>query len=427
MRVHLEPSQVRAGVFSGTDSSGFKKNCAGILYPETDEQVAYIAKCASRWKIAIDPISTGFNVGYGDYLPEKSAQVLVDLRRMNKILELNREEGWLRIQAGVTQAQVAEYLREYAPELSFDLTYWIKESSVIGNALERGRTVLAERERDLIGAKLALANGEFLRTGYTPIGKSPLVHGLNLHPLIFQSNLGIVVEGILKVRPVDVRSRYALAGFGTFHDFARGLEALNLQPTNSARMLRWFCLETFGESPTPTKVKQRMTSSAGGVLALELDRSVTNAAMAKLLRASVSSISKEKLMTAPPLEKLNDLGPMSFFSFTVRRSSRDFLTANRFIGCLRRQFPLRFFVTISFLDSSAVFLLRVHGDPARQSKTTRAHFREISRAIEKHGYVLYRNHSGIPTKHLPDARLKKMIKTCFDPKGVISPGRYGLQ
>ncbi|MGZ3722419.1 MAG: FAD-binding oxidoreductase [Bdellovibrionales bacterium] len=427
IRMRLPSSQVVINSFSATDSSGFSHRCAGILYPESEDEVAYIASCANRFAVAIDPISTGFNVGYGDHLPESSSQVLVDLRRMNRILELNRREGWLRIQPGVSQGEVAEYLKKHAPDLHFDLTNWLKESSVVGNALERGRTLVSERENDLIGAKLALASGEFLRTGFNPQGKSPVIHGLNLHPLIFQSNLGIVVEGVLRVRAINPRARYMLAGFANFSEYLQAVDAPWLQSAKSIRMLRWYCQGTFAESPATAKIKSALRGCKGGVVALELDRSVSAMAAQEGLGGLVYPIARENLMSSPPLQKLNTMNAMSFFSFSVRRSAGEFKAALRFIESLGQSRRMRFYKTISFLDTTGVFLLRAHADPARKPQETRDQFREISTAIQDKGYILFRDHSGMPTKDLPDARLKKMIKTCFDPKGVISPGRYGLQ
>ncbi len=426
VRGRIPSTQVLTQSISATDSSGLSRRCAGIIFAESEEDVAHVVRCANRYSIPIDPVSTGYNVGYGDYFPESSGQVILNLSRMNRILELCREEGWLRIQPGVSQGEVAEYLRKHAPEFNFDLTYWLKESSVLGNALERGRTLLAERERDLIGAKIVLASGEILRTGFNPQAKSPVIRGLNLHPLIFQSNLGVAVEGVLRLRELDSRARYLMTGFKSFGGYAQALPKLQKERLEGLRLLRWFCRETFAETPAPSPIKKQFGQCRGGVLAFELDRSVKTATVRDILTGPVCAIARESLMSSPPLTCLAQHTPFSFYSFAVRRSAKEFLAARKFIEDLRRRYPLPFYQTISFLETTSVFLLRIHADPARQSRSEAKIFLEIAKAIQDAGYVLYRDHSGMPTKQLPDASLKKMIKNCFDPKSVIAPGRYGL-
>jgi hypothetical protein len=411
------------------DSSGLSRSCAGLILVKNEVEVRHVLRAAFRHSVPIDPVSTGQNTGYGDFLPENPHAVILDLRKMNRIVEFNREEGWIRVQPGVSQGDVAEYLKKHRAPYEFDLTYWLKEASVIGNSLERGRTLVSERERDLIGARVALPSGEILRTGFLPNGRSPLPSGMNLHSLLFQTNLGVVVEGVVRLKRRDIRKNYLLLGFGSFNRFVKDIFGA-LRSINSplVRPLRWFCIETYALAPVSRRLGGR---GRGGVLAIEVDGKLAAASLQKLLGSprlvSVQSISREKLLLPLSPGAFTLRAPMAFFSFSIRNSARGLREAKQFTVGLRRRFDFEFFETISFLDTaSAVFLLRVQAKSAREASKTSNGFRKISAAIEKNGYVLYRGHSGLDSKLSADQKIKKSIKSCFDPKGLIAPGRYGL-
>jgi hypothetical protein len=419
VRAKLSKSQVVQSSLNANDSSGFSRSCAGLIFAKAEKEVAHVIRAANRFSIPIRAVSTGSNVGYGDFFPEHPDHVVLDLRGMNKILELNREERWLRIEAGVTQGQVETYLKKRAPEFSFDLTSWLKETSVVGNALERGRTLFSDREKDLIGAKWIAGSGEVLRTGFDPKAKSPLRHGPNLHPLIFQSNLGVVVEGVLRLHRRDETKRYWLAGFKKNGEAMRAAEAL--EKLAGVRALRWFCAESFKAAPVSST--QKLKGMAGGVLVFETSAGVSPAKWRKCLPRPAVSIRREDLNSTSAIPK--DL--ISFVSFAVRRSYREMARAQKLIRSLDCPSRVQVYQTISYAEGAQIILLRLLADPAQHLSVTRVEFKRVSVRIQKSGYVLFRDHSALPTKNLPAARLNKMIKHCFDPKGIIAPGRYGLR
>ena len=411
------------------DSSGIPRSCAGLVLVKNELEVRHILRAAFRHSIPIDPVSTGYNMGYGDFLPESPHAVILDLRQMNRIVEFNREEGWIRLQPGVSQGDVAEYLMKLRAPYEFDLTYWLKEASVIGNSLERGRTLVSERERDLIGTRVALASGEILHTGFRPAGRSPLPSGMNLHSLLFQTNLGVVVEGVVRLKRHDTHKKYFLLEFASFDRFVKDtFGALRSIESPLVRPLRWFCDETYALAPVPRRLGGLRR---GGVLAIEADGSLSAVKLQKLFGSSgqvnVQGIAREKLLLPLSASAFTRLAPMAFFSFSIRNSAQGLREARQFTEGLRERFDFEFFETISFFDTTAaIFLLRVQAMSAREVSKTSRGFQKVSAAIEKHGYVHYRSHSGIESTWPADQKLKKSIKSCFDPKGLIAPGRYGL-
>lgn len=173
-----------------------------VLYPESPEDVQAIARIAQEHAHGIYPISGGKNWGYGDACAAVDDSAIIDLGRMNRIFEINRELGYAVIEPGVTQQQLFDAVRQQAPEYWVDVTGAGSDASIIGNMTERGfgHTAYADHVRTTCGMTVVLPDGRLLETGFGhfpgatsthvyPYGVGPIVDGL-----FMQSNLGIVVR-----------------------------------------------------------------------------------------------------------------------------------------------------------------------------------------------------------------------------------------
>src|SRR5262245_40059126 len=101
LRAHISPQRIFSSSLTTADASGFSRHFDGMILAKSEVEIARVLKAATRWRIPVHPVATGLNVGYGDCYPHR-AGVILNLKRMNRILEFNRDEGWLRIQPGVT-------------------------------------------------------------------------------------------------------------------------------------------------------------------------------------------------------------------------------------------------------------------------------------------------------------------------------------
>ena len=80
-----------------------------------------VRRTANRFRIPIYPISSGLNWGYGSRVPPQSG-VLVDLRRLNRIVEFDEELAFVTIEPGVTQRQLQAFLEARGSRLWMDAT-----------------------------------------------------------------------------------------------------------------------------------------------------------------------------------------------------------------------------------------------------------------------------------------------------------------
>jgi 4-cresol dehydrogenase (hydroxylating) len=163
--------------------------------------VSGVLREAARNGTPLFPISRGRNWGYGSHLPFQSGSIVLDLSGLDAIGDLDRDSLSVRIEPGVTQAGLYEFLRAHAPDLSFNVTGAGCGTSVLGNALDRGMGYGGEKDRDVYAIEAVLADGSSV--GPSPgrnhrSRRSPA--GFSTDELFYQSNLGIVVGARLRLR-----------------------------------------------------------------------------------------------------------------------------------------------------------------------------------------------------------------------------------
>ena len=145
-----------------------------VLYPETAAEVQAVVRVAGRYGIPLYPISRGKNWGYGDAAPSGQGQVIVDLGRMNRIVEVNADLCYAVIEPGVTQGQLQQYLQQHHPNLWMDSSGAGASASVVGNVLERGfgHTRYGDRFLQTCGMQVVLGDGRLLETGLGHYGNA---------------------------------------------------------------------------------------------------------------------------------------------------------------------------------------------------------------------------------------------------------------
>ncbi|HXZ67122.1 MAG TPA: FAD-binding oxidoreductase [Alphaproteobacteria bacterium] len=180
-----------------------EKHASAAVAPQSSEEVQAIMRIANKYKIPIYPISTGRNLGYGGSAPVLSGSVVLDLKRMNKVLEVNEENAFALVEPGVSYFDLYRYIREHKLKLWIDCPDpgW---GSPIGNSLDHGGGKTTAPYRDHFGAhcgmEVVLANGEIVRTGMgaLPGAKTwqqfQYGYGPYLDGIFSQSNFGVVTK-----------------------------------------------------------------------------------------------------------------------------------------------------------------------------------------------------------------------------------------
>ena len=173
---------------------------AGAIAPASVEEVQEVVRIANRYGIPLYPISTGRNLGYGGSAPVYSGSVVLDLKRMNRVLEVNEAQHYCIVEPGVSFFDLYDELRRRNSRMqaSQPAPGW---GSPIGNALDHGRGGPAgDNFRNACGMELVLGDGTLLRTGMgaLPVGKTwatfPDGVGPTLDGIFSQSNFAVVTK-----------------------------------------------------------------------------------------------------------------------------------------------------------------------------------------------------------------------------------------
>ena len=176
---------------------------SAAVAPHSVEEVQAVVKIANAFKIPIYPISTGKNLGYGGSAPALTGSVVLDLKRMNRILEVDERNAYAVVEPGVSYFDLYRYIQEKGLKVWIDCPDpgW---GSLIGNAVDRGGGYTAAMYRNHFdahcGMEVVLGNGELVRTGMgaLPGAKTWQQHKYGFGPwidgLFSQSNFGVVTK-----------------------------------------------------------------------------------------------------------------------------------------------------------------------------------------------------------------------------------------
>ena len=173
-----------------------------IVTPKNTSEILKIIQTANEFNQKLYPISRGKNWGYGSACAVEDGQIIVDLSRMNKIIEINEELAYAVIEPGVTQQQLHDYLNERDIPLWLDCTGSGPNASIVGNTLERGfgHTPYGDHFLNSCGMEVILGDGRILNTGFGHYKNAQATHvfkwgiGPYIDGLFTQSNFGIVTK-----------------------------------------------------------------------------------------------------------------------------------------------------------------------------------------------------------------------------------------
>jgi 4-cresol dehydrogenase (hydroxylating) len=206
---------------------------SGAVAPASVDEVQEIVGVANRYGVPLWPVSRGNNFAYGGSAPVMSGTVVLDMNRMNRILEVNEEFGYALVEPGVSYFDLYEYIQERGLKLWLDVPDpgW---GSVMGNALDHGigYTPYGDHFGMQCGMEVVLPTGELVRTGMGALegnntwqlfkyGYGPYVDGI-----FSQSNFGVVTKMGIWLMPEPPGYRPYMITFRREEDIEQVIEIL---------------------------------------------------------------------------------------------------------------------------------------------------------------------------------------------------------
>ncbi|KQS04133.1 hypothetical protein ASG11_07635 [Sphingomonas sp. Leaf357] len=208
--------------FFSTDLSRRGPTAAAVIRPGDADQVAAAVKLCTSRGVPVIPRGGGFSYT-GGYVPDRAESVIVDLRGLDRIVEINRDDMYVVVETGCTWQRLYEALKAkglrtpyFGPMSGYHAT--------VGGALSQGSFFLGSSQygpvaESVLAIEVALADGTLLRTGSWGggAGASPFYrsYGPDLTGLFLGDTgaFGFKTKAVLKLIPFPAAQGFASFAF----------------------------------------------------------------------------------------------------------------------------------------------------------------------------------------------------------------------
>ena len=158
-----------------TDNSVYQQLPKLVINPRTQQDIILLASTASKIEFSEIKFSARGG-GTGTNGQSLTPGIIVDLSKyMNKVLEINVEEKWVKVEAGVVKDQLNDFLRPhgffFAPDLSTSNRATIG-GMINTDASGQGSLVYGKTSNHVLALSSVLANGDIINTEPMPIAQA---------------------------------------------------------------------------------------------------------------------------------------------------------------------------------------------------------------------------------------------------------------
>lgn len=189
-----------------------------VVLPESTEDVREILKIANKH---IVPITVQARGNHSQFSVPSEGGIVLDCRRLNKIIEINTDSGYAVIETGVTFDDFTAALKEKGFRCHIPTAPG--GATPVGNYLLKPAGSLSSRHLDCIqGLEVVLPDGTVFNTGsaafpnvgsHLRYGPYPDLSGL--YTLAY-GTMGVVTKAAVKIYPINECKRVALVEFDDF-------------------------------------------------------------------------------------------------------------------------------------------------------------------------------------------------------------------
>ena len=201
-----------------------------VVSPTTIIEIQDILAIATKYNRSIVPSSSSEKY-YGATIPNDKS-IIMDLRKMNRILDIDADERYVRIEPGVTYKQLQAELKKHGLRIMVPLGF-PSSASVVSTYMERvpllsgPKVLLSEGWQCILNMQILIPNGMLVNTGSASWCKdrpsflptSP-ISGPDLSRVFSgsQGTLGIVSDLIIKTKYLPEIKRVVFIPFEKIED-----------------------------------------------------------------------------------------------------------------------------------------------------------------------------------------------------------------
>jgi len=183
-------------------TTGVQRRVPAIVFAASADEIAAVLDVARRHRVPVYPVSTGNNWGYGTSNPVADGTLILNLSRMNRVLDFQADTGLITVEPGVTQGALAAFLERAGNRYMVPTTGAGPSASILGNALERGYGITphADHFAALTALEAVLADGQLYRSPLASLGAAAGFKwgiGPYLDGLFTQGAFGVVTQATI--------------------------------------------------------------------------------------------------------------------------------------------------------------------------------------------------------------------------------------
>lgn len=139
-----------------------------VVLPENTQQLADSVRTATESGYEVIPRGGGMSYTSG-YVPVTKTSLIVDLGRMNKIIEINRQDMYVTLECGCTWKELYDALKDTGLRTPYWGTLSGKKATIGGglsqNSIFWGSGEFGSAADSVIGLEVVLADGSIVKTG----------------------------------------------------------------------------------------------------------------------------------------------------------------------------------------------------------------------------------------------------------------------
>ena len=184
---------------------------AFVASPGATDEAAALLRAAAEHDMAVVFRGSGSRLGWGS--PATQCDLLVDMRRMDAVLEHASGDLVARVQAGARMGDVSAVLASAGQEIALDVPSFATVGGVVASGLAGPRRLRYGSPRDLlIGITVVRADGTVAHSGGKVVKN---VAGYDLGKLFAGSagTLGLITETTFRLHPLPAARLFVTAEF----------------------------------------------------------------------------------------------------------------------------------------------------------------------------------------------------------------------